>query len=218
VKKRLPGCVFLFMGSLFPFIGAIAVEMQRRQFARLIEVPAEIVGQDVGFHETGDGMKTYGPVIKLRYLADGMPPAGEGIIDSDMWTPGGPAADPSRDWPVGKRVTAWADPDHLERAWLVRQVSPLPYLIILFPVIFMAFGVMFLLFPGEEGKKAYEPGTPWAWRTFLIVWNLVGIASAVHYFSQPGAWQAGGIALFGIYLGIGFLPVVLQLRRALRKA
>jgi hypothetical protein len=216
MKKRLPGCVFLFIGSIFPLVGGVLAEQQRRKFASWIEVPAEITGHDVRFHTDSDGDAMYGPVLKLRYLADGMPPEGEGLLAFDVSSSEGWAQDQLAAWPVGKRVTAWADPQHLEKAFVVREVSPLPYVFILMPMVFVSVGAMFLLFPGGEGK-VYTPGTPWAGRTWAIVWNGAGLVCAAHYFSQPGAWNLGGIALFGIYLGIGSIPVVVMVKRALKR-
>ncbi|MCE9581820.1 MAG: DUF3592 domain-containing protein [Planctomycetes bacterium] len=215
MKKRLPGFVFLFIGSIFPLVGGFVAEDQRRKFDHWIEVPAEIIGQEVNFHTDSDGDPMYGPVLKLRYLADGMPETGDGLFAIDTMSSEEWAKDQLAAWPVGKRVTAWADPEHLEKAYVVREVSVLPYVIMLAPMVFVSFGAMFVLFPGGEGK-VYTPGTPWAGRTFVIVWNTVGIACAVHYFTQPGAWNAAGIALFSIYLGIGFVPVVVMVKRAIR--
>ncbi|NUN49269.1 MAG: hypothetical protein HUU15_10625 [Candidatus Brocadiae bacterium] len=215
MKRRAPGCLFFLMGSIFPILGGTVAETQRRKFAEGIEVPAEVIGHDVTIHDDGEGGLIYGPVLTLRYLADGMPPTGQGLLaldiaSSDVWAQEQLAA-----WPVGKRVTAWADPNDLERSYVVRVVSPLPYVIMLFPMIFVSFGFMFMLFPPGE-DRVYRPGTPWAWRSFLFAWNAVGVAAAGHYFSQPGAWNAGGIALFGTYLGIGVLPVLLQAWRWVR--
>jgi len=212
MKRRIPGCLFFVMGSIFPVLGGMVAEQQRRMFADWIEVPAEVVGHDVTFHDDGEGGLAYGPVLTLRYLADGMPPTGQGLLTLDMASSESWAQEQLAAWPVGKRVTAWADPDNLERSYVVRVVSPLPYVIMLFPMIFVSFGFMFLLFPPGE-DKVYKPGTPWAWRSFLFAWNAVGIAAAAHYFSQPGAWNAGGIALFGFYLGIGALPLAVAAAR-----
>ena len=81
--------------------------------------------------------------------------------------------------------------------------------------LMLCIGAMLVLFPPGEGRQ-YEPRTPWAGRTFVILWNAVGIASAAHYFVQPGAWNVGGVALFGIYLAVGIVPIVLMTRRWLR--
>ncbi len=114
-------------------------------------------------------------------------------------------------------MTAWADPQHPEKAFVVREVSVIPYFVILAPMIFVCIGATFVLFPPGEGK-VYQPGTPWAGRTFWILWNAVGVAAAIHHFIQPGAWNVGGIALFGIYLGIGGLAAGILVRRGLSKA
>lgn len=214
VKRRLPGCVFLFMGSLFPTIGFVMAEQQRRAFADAFEVQAQIVAHEIRVHEDSEGRPMFGPVLKLRYLADGMPETGEGLLAMDVWSSQDWAEDQLKPWPVGKTVTAWVDSKNLGKAYVVREASPIPYLIVLFPMIFVALGAMLCLFPGAEGKE-YKPGTPWAGRTFLIVWNAVGVAAAVHYFSQPGAVNAGGIAVFGTYLGIGLAPVAVMLQRAM---
>lgn len=200
------------MGSLFPAIGFVMAEQQRRAFAEAFEVPALIVAHEVRFHEDSEGHPMYGPVLKLRYLADGMPETGEGLLAMEVWSSQGWAEDQLKPWPVGKKVTAWVDPKNLGKAYVVREASPIPYLFVLFPTVFMAAGATFMLFPGGPGK-VYTPGTPWAGRTFFIVWNAVGVGSAVHYFIQPGAWNAAGIALFGIHFGIGVAPVVIWLVR-----
>ena len=216
MKKIFPGCLCLLLGSAFPIIGFTMAEDQRRMFAEWIEVPAEVTGHEIRFHHDSDGDPMYGPVLKLRYLADGMPPEGEGLLVMDMWSSEGWAMDQLAPWPVGKRVTAWADPELLEKAFVVREVSIVPYVIILFPMVFVCMGAMLILFPRVEGKAQYEPGTPWAGRTFFIVWNAVGIAAAAHYFSQPGAWNVVGVSIFSVYLGIGVLPVVGMAKRAMK--
>ena len=53
-------------------------------------------------------------------------------------------------------------------------------------------------------------------RREALLLGLAGIAAAAHYFSQPGSTNAAGIALFSIYLGIGLLPVVVMVKRALK--
>lgn len=216
VKARAPGCVFLVIGSLFPLLGAWMAEDQRHKFATWVEVPAQVVAQEIREHSDSDGDPTYGPVLKLRYLADGMPAEGEGLLAIEMSSSEGWAKEQLAPFPVGARITAWADPAHPERAFVVREASVIPYVLILVPMIFVCVGAMFLLFPPGPGK-VYEPGTPWAARTFWIVWNGAGIAAAAHYFSQPGSLHAGGIGVFGAYLGIGFLATGILARRALSK-
>lgn len=211
MRQRLPGCFFVAIGSLFPVLGFAMAELQRRAFVEAIEVPAQIVGHEVKVHQDAEGEVMYGPVLKLRYLADGMPEFGEGMFPMDEYSSEDWAQEQLREWPVGKKVTAWASPQALDKAYVVRRASAFPYILILMPTVFVAVGVMFLLFPGGPGKT-YTPGTPWAARTFWIVWNASGLAAAAHYFPQPGAFNAPGIALFGIYLGIGAIPLLLAAR------
>jgi hypothetical protein len=233
MKRFFPGCIFLFMGSIFPIVGFSMAEESRVAMARWIQVPAEVMSHEIRFDvepeelkaeaeeekaeaEETPGEKMTRPGLRLRLLADGMPPETEGMdaVDAGFF----PIWDPEDlvRYPVGSKVTVWADPQDFKKAYMEKAVSAMPYTIILMPMIFVSFGAMFLLFPPVEGKKQYEPGTPWAWRTFLFVWNAAGIAAAAHYFSQPGWMNAGGIALFSIYLGIGVLPILVMAKRALR--
>ncbi len=207
--------MFLVIGSIFPILGATMAEDQRRRLTTWMEVPAVVTAHEIRSHTDSDGDLMCEPVLKLRYMADGMPPEGEGLLAMEMSSSESWAQEQLAPFPVGKHVTAWADPENPAKAFVVREVSAMPYVVILMPMIFVCLGAMLVVFPPGEGKQ-YEPGTTWAGRTFLILWNAVGIASAAHYFVQPGAWNVGGVALFGIYLAVGIVPIVVMTRRWLR--
>ncbi|MEK7465894.1 MAG: DUF3592 domain-containing protein [Planctomycetota bacterium] len=226
MKRFLPGGMFFFMGAIFPFVGWSMAEETRSAMKRWIEVSAQVAGHEILFEaepvqaeaelEEVTGGKASRPGLRLRYLVDGMPAEAEGLYSADLGLPTIWNPEDLAPYPVGRKLTVWTDPQDLTKAYLDRAVPAMPYVIILMPMIFVSFGAMFLLFPPVEGKKQYDPGTPWAWRTFLFIWNSAGIAAAAHYFSQPGSMNAGDIALFSIYLGIGVLPVLVMVNRAVR--
>ncbi|HYE20253.1 MAG TPA: DUF3592 domain-containing protein [Tepidisphaeraceae bacterium] len=130
---------------------------------------------------------------------------------------------------AGRPVTAWYDPANPARAFLVRRVEFMPYLLVLGPMIHLSVGLGLLL-GGVAARNRAVAGRPipakngWfelpvrralarrrrPWAVIALVWFAVGGPVAAHYafLAAGGPWD--GVAYYALpaYFALGLVPLV----------
>lgn len=145
------GCALVFIGlvalgilgviGFFAVGGLIEVHTQAALMARAQPVPATIISSDVrretfrsssstGGRHTSTTTVVYLPAVTYTYDFQGGPHESDDVYTfprngSDSWAQGVAAQ-----FPPGAKVTAYADPAHPERAFLIRAWVPDPYYLV----------------------------------------------------------------------------------------
>ena len=124
----------------------------------------------------------------------------------------------------GQPIQAFVDPENPASAYLLRQYLFFPYLLILFPMVFVSAGLGLALSAGSSPKKPrtpikrgnelYEvrPQTRIRDRTRTValiafLWFGVGALSLGHYYVNAAAtYQTMAYVVTGIYVLLGMVP------------
>lgn len=115
--------------------------------------------------------------------------------------------------PKSGSMTAYYNPKHPDRSFLIREVSFLPYIFILFPMVIMVIGLGVMLTPTDS-----QPGDGSGLRSLKIImltWNAVGIAVLLHYLSLSPPFDLlakVGLSLYGL-IGVLMLYAVVYKSR-----
>ena len=121
--------------SIFVAAGLGMFSLQVYRIVRWTPVSANVILSGV---ETVRGSKgnSYKPVVVYNYRYQGSPYQASGVMPitisaSDSW-----AHSISNMYQPGQVTTAYVNPDHPNNAFLIRKVSLIPLVFVLFPVLF----------------------------------------------------------------------------------
>lgn len=139
--------IFAGFGLVMLYVGLTEFTLQRQALAAAVPVEAVITRSEVRESVSSDtdhrplrdnSTRSYSPEIRFQF------PLGSVLHDSELLRPTiihqGHASRESAQaeldsFPVGARVTAWVDPEHPDRAFLLREAS-------IGPVVFIIIGVV----------------------------------------------------------------------------
>jgi hypothetical protein len=224
--------IFTIVPLIFVVVGAGMAWNQHRKITTYQPVPATVFGKDIERHTSqsskGGTTTTYKPIVKYRYEVGGKIYEGRQVTPTDEKAGGGWAYRIISRYDAGQTTEAFVNPDNPADAFLYRHYSFMPYLIILFPMLFFAAGAYatMTIFTahaiaeperGLDGWYQLRPTTNIAQRrrTSSIVgamWQLVGIAVWGHYFrlaDQP--FEKSALIVTPIYVALGCVPLAMAL-------
>lgn len=227
---RLIGGLFLILPAIFFCVGIGLAWNQHRKITTYQEVNAKILSSRVESHRSHGrhGASTsYSPRIEYEYEVGGNAYTCSEVTPISHSAGRGWANEIVARFRPGQVCTAYHDPDDPGSAFLLREYAFLPYFFMLFPMVFIAVGLSLWLSGGRErwrapvaqadGWYAVPLGTGMAdWRRaaaiILMVWLLVGIVGAGHYFSVAGpTYETFGIVTTAVYFAVSLVPLAVFL-------
>ena len=186
--------IFITIGTWLAIDQANALRSHRPTDARVVSTRIEV--------KHGDDSNTYLPKVLYRYTVEGKQYECDHvnpieISSGEKWAIGVVGR-----YKPGTATLAWYNPAQPGEAYLVHEASIFPYIFILFPMIFSCIGLAMLF----QGRPPVLP---------TVVWNVVGIAVAAHYFGVGGKLDLGAKIAFMIYglIGAVLIYATLQMRR-----
>lgn len=222
--------LFTILPTTFIVLGAYLIWSQKQRINTYLSVPAEVlsvhIDKRVRRSENGSTSSTYAPVVEYEYRVENQRYESKNVLPS-----GDVAA--SQDWaksitvrfPVGKKVTAYYDPNNPTKSFLLRELQYFPYLIAQFPMLIMLVIALGMVH-ADLGRPKIKPPRPQSGGSFelipritvarrirqvmliTIIWYAVGMATSGHFFWYADG-QYGKLALVctAVYLGMGLFPL-----------
>ena len=132
------GCLAAFL-SLFVAIGLGMFTLELYRVATWRPVAATVFSSDVATVR-GDKGDTYKPVVTYNYSYDGMQYQASSVTPISMSAGEDWARSIASRYRPGSATTAYVNPDHPNNAYLLRRVSLMPLIFVVFPV---AIGLFF---------------------------------------------------------------------------
>lgn len=228
---KILAVIFVLQAVALAVVGAVLAQRQHLLIRRAEPVTATVLSSQVLSRSSKNGV-TYYPAITYQYTvqsrtrtADRVFPLPIRVSTSNRrWAEGIVA-----DYPVGRKVPAYYDPQNPDRAFLVRRHDFFPYMLVLIPLPFLCVGVA-LLSLRETG--AVRPPVPvpsasgWfevlpaftitakrraAWSAFCV-WDTVGFAALLHYaLVVKPPYETTALVAGGLYLALGAAAFVFAL-------
>ncbi len=220
---------FLLFALIFITIGVGLVKQQAYRLTAYQSVAAEVL--EVGIdHSTGSDGAIYRPRVLHRYEVDGREYTSDNALPMDI-------SGSDQSWAQrivsrfqkGEKVTAWVSPEDPNRSYLVREVSFLPYMVVLFAMLLLAIGAAVMAETpsrarltaspqrGVEGFYALAPLAPrriqvLAAAGITIAWWLIGLAAFGHYRGLGGELTTLASIVLGGYsiLGLGGIGIFVR--------
>ncbi len=178
--RLLVGLMFCGISTLFIVIGVVQAWTQERRLNTFIAVPARVTATGTASHRGSKGRSYFTPAVDFRYVVDDHEHTGhaaEAIAGHHSRADAQAIADR---FPVGAQVTAWRSPSDPDDAYLLREASFFPYLLILFPMLHFCAGLAALLSPWL-GRNAAPGARARATLAFALFWNGTGLLAFAHY-------------------------------------
>ncbi len=219
---------FIVLPLIFFAVGAWLALDQHHKITSYVEVSATVVSTDIEAHTSTDSdghtSTSYEPVVVYRYEYDGDSYEYDEVFPLGMSGGRGWAQKTVGQFEPGQPVQAFVDPENPASAFLLKQYLFFPYLLTLFPMIFVSVGLGLALSAGNSPKKPrtpiqrgadlYEvrPQTRIRDRTRAValiafLWFSVGTLSLGHYYVNATApYQTMAYVVTGIYVLIGMVP------------
>jgi hypothetical protein len=201
---RWIGIIFILFACLFIAAGIGFAATQAGKLRSYLPIPATVTGVEVQTRSGSDTM-TYAPLVHFTYRVDGAAHAAHTPFPLDTSSSGSWAYDVVGRYHAGQLVTAWYNPADPDQAFLEREVDVLPYLFILFPMLFACIGLAGWPSAGRAALDAAGMATRVG--GIAALWWLVGLLAASHFASIGGALRGLTLVAFGAYavFGIGLL-------------
>jgi len=200
----LGGLVFAGVGGLFVAIGAGMAIVQARRLKNYLPVPAVVLDTEVTSHSGSKGGRTYGPKVTYEYKTPSGPRKSSKTLALEY-------SSSNRSWaeriiaryPTGSATLAYIDPGDDDNVFLVHETAFVPYIFILFPMIFFSIGV------GGALKGFGPSGWTDADRLLAvaILWHIVGLCCLTHYRRAGGKLTFGPLLAFAVYVGAGLIAL-----------
>jgi hypothetical protein len=201
---HLFGLAFMGIAGVFLVVGGVMARRQARRLATYRPVPAMVLSSEVVGSSDSDG-RTYSPNIRFSYTVGGQTHEGDSPLPVGKMSSSGNWAQKIVDrFPAGMKTSAYVDPADASNAFLVRHVSFLPYIFVLFPMIHFAVGLGALLGDGDPPLCT----TAQALLITALAWNAVGAACLFHYRSAGGQMTLPIQVVFILYGGAGLILLV----------
>lgn len=122
--------VLVVVGLGIMGLGYLEYTTQQERLQNAVEVNATVLESDVRSTGGGDGLQ-YRPEIRFEYVYDGERYTGDDVFPSVL-SPGSSsrswASNIADDYAEGENVTAYADPDEPDAAFLINEGTRNPYL------------------------------------------------------------------------------------------
>jgi len=146
------GLIFAALGGLFTLLGVWTAITQARKLRTYVPAPATITSSEVAIKSDSDG-STYAPKISYVYHAGGQAREGTAALAIEFSTSNRSWAEKIvRRYPPGKMTQAYVDPLHPEKAFLVHELTVMPYGMVMFSMIFVIIGLGIII--GGGGHAA----------------------------------------------------------------
>jgi hypothetical protein len=154
--------VFCGIPAGFLVVGVFQIFSQKQKIDTFVSVEAVVLSSRVKTVTTtdsdGDTSTSYKPLINYSYGVNGQ------NYKSDIAYPLGNES-ASRDWansivrqfPKGKTVQAYYNPDQPDEAFLIRDLSYRPYLFTQAPMLFLLVGVLVVMYANWGGRPVVPP-------------------------------------------------------------
>ncbi len=128
------GCLAAFL-SIFVAVGLGMLSLQLYRIATWEPVRATVVSSDVGVVTSSKG-NSYKPVVVYNYRYQGNPYQAASVTPISISASQNWAREISARFRAGDVTTAYVNPANPYNAYLLRQVSFIPLIFVLFPVLF----------------------------------------------------------------------------------
>jgi hypothetical protein len=219
---------FIVLPLIFLALGVWLALDQHHKITSYVEVPATVLSTDIEAHTSTDSdghtSTSYEPVVVYRYEYDGGSYEHDEVFPLSMSAGRGWAQKTIDLFEVGQQTQAFVNPENPASAFLLKQYLFFPYLLTLFPMIFVSVGLGLALSAGssprkprtpiQRGSDLYEvrPQTRIRDRMRAValiafLWFGVGALSLGHYYVNATAhYQTGAYVVTGIYVLMGMVP------------
>jgi|GEM_PF-1814263 len=222
------GIIFILFASIFIGVGGTMAWRQDYKIKHWKPVKAVIVSCHVERHESTDSKGhrsvNYSPEISFRYKAGTGSQDANGALPLSQSSSSAWASGICNRFKAGQEVTAWVNPENPAEGFVVRQYSFLPYIFILFPMVFVAAGILVCAGSGASVTKPPTPVMRGEWFDLkparsiagkkagswfaAILWGGVGAVACGHYFAVANRpYETVAIVMSVIYLLLTTIPV-----------
>jgi hypothetical protein len=219
---------FIVLPLIFLAVGVWLALDQHDKITSYVEVPATVVSTDIETHTSTDSdghtSTSYEPVVVYRYEYGGDSHEYDEVFPLGMSGGRGWAQKTLDQFKPGQPVPAFVDPENPASAFLLKQYLFFPYLLTLFPMVFVSAGLGLALSAGSSPKKPRTPikrgselyevrpqsrirDRTRAVALIAFLWFGVGALSLGHYYVNATApYQTMAYVVTGIYVLLGMVP------------
>lgn len=201
-KQKGVGIFIFCFAMIFIVIGAQQAASQSHRLATWPAVRATIHSRGIVKHASSDGT-TWASEARYTYVVRGKEYECKQVTAlkesaSDSWAQG--CIDLL---PQGTDVTAYYNPNNPAEAFLLRRPAFVPYLFVLFPMIFIAIGLWLIYPPAKTLNR------------ITTIWLAVGLVVSIHYLrlANPVELLAKvSLAIYGL-IGLGMVFAIVRKKR-----
>ncbi|HEY7116586.1 MAG TPA: DUF3592 domain-containing protein [Tepidisphaeraceae bacterium] len=230
--------LFTLVAAMFVALGANRAMEQQREFEHVRPTQGTVISASVRQFKptTGPGAghsgTTYAPDVRYRYsLLGSVFGSNQVFVRRGMTTSRARAEQIVAQFPAGKAVMIWYDPDKPGESFLVRDFRFEPYLIILYSMILLAVGLGIWAARPWQRAKVWPPKPPregnWReltprvtlaaarhpWRAVSMIWYVMGGVAIAHYFMHADRpYPLEALIASPVYLALGLIPIARWLR------
>ena len=225
---RIWTLLFCGIPTVFVVLGFSQIFSQKAKIDTFLPVDAVVLSTRVetvtSTDSDGHTSTSYRPIVDYtytvndrQYQCDIVYPIGS-ISAGSSW-----ANSVVQKFPKEKGVTAYHNPDQPDDAFLIRDLSYMPYMFTQFPMLFWFIGAMVWTFAGGGGGriKPPQPGDGGGYRlkpkrslakrritlmVMTLIWYGLGVFTTAHYMSFANNYETGLYVATPIYAGIGLIP------------
>jgi hypothetical protein len=213
MKIRNMGLSFTLFPCIFFAIGGWMAHVQHRSLRNYKPTDASILSVGIKTGTDSDGRTTYAPQVRYQYAIDGQQHESDNVLPINVNFGRSWAEEIAYRFEPGQSVMAYYNPAKPGEAFLVHEASFFPYLFILVPMIFTCVGLMLMFNDATPGTRKFTLRGPPVVSTF--VWNVAGVAVAVHYFSVADHVDLTAAVAFMLYGLVGAILIytTVQMKR-----
>ena len=135
------GVIFAIGGLFFSAYGGVLAARQRHMLMTYVPTSARVSSASVQTHTDSHGTETYSPDIRYVYSVNGVNHQSNQAGPLSTSESGSWAARVVARYPPGTVTTAWYDPSDPSKAFLLHEPDFVPYILLLFPSVFIAAGI-----------------------------------------------------------------------------
>lgn len=140
-ERWLVGSIFGGIGLIFVAVGWALVLQQSRLLARAVEVQGEVLEAYVETATSVRGPDSHVARVRYQYVARDTLWTNDRVLPHEMRTSSRKQMRQlASRFPVGSAIPVWVDPEDAERAFLLKELLWLPYVIALAPMLFVLIG------------------------------------------------------------------------------
>jgi len=140
-ERWLVGGIFGGIGLIFVAVGWALVLQQSRLLARAVEVQGEVLEAYVETATSVRGPDSHVARVRFQYVVRDTLWTNDRVLPHEMRTSSRKQMRQlASRFPVGSAIPVWVDPEDAERAFLLKELLWLPYVIALAPMLFVLIG------------------------------------------------------------------------------